>query len=95
MEAFKTDPENKKLKRNFDLMMTFFHGKDKELRDAVVKSRMRHHAAIANENEERRRRTYERIKKRDTSARKIQVWSSSKSISSLLACLTARLCCLT
>lgn len=73
MNAFKTDPENMKLRQTFDQMMTFFHGKDKEYKDAIVKERMRYLAAMDNQVEENRRRARERQLKRELSAKKIQV----------------------
>jgi hypothetical protein len=74
MEAFKTDPENLKLRKNFDDMMTYFHGKDKEYKDAIVKTRMRQLASIDNEVEENRRRIRDRAILREKSAARIQKW---------------------
>lgn len=73
MQAFKTDPSNKHLRKNFDLMMISFHGKDREKREAIINERMRYLASLDNEIEENRRRARERQLKRETSARKIQV----------------------
>jgi ankyrin repeat protein len=74
LAAFKTDPNNKKLRRNFDLMMIYFHGKDKDIREEVIQHRMRYLADLDNEIEENRRRARERATKRDKSAARIQKW---------------------
>jgi ankyrin repeat protein len=74
MEAFKTDPENLKLRKNFDHMMTFFHGKDKDYKDAIIKTRMRYLADQDNQIEENKRKMRERLLKREISAKRIQKW---------------------
>jgi hypothetical protein len=40
LQAFGCDPSNKKLKQNFDVMMTHFHGDDQAKQVAIVRERM-------------------------------------------------------
>lgn len=73
MTAFTQDPNNPIIKRNFDIMMTHFHGPDKKIQDEMVKQRQRYHAQLAADQEEQRRILRDRAKQRFLAARTIQV----------------------
>lgn len=75
MTAFTQDPNNVVIKRNFDIMMTHFHGPDKRKQDEMVKQRQQYHAQVAAADEEQKRIIRDRAKKRFVAARTIQVSS--------------------
>jgi hypothetical protein len=74
MEAFKTDPKNAKLRINFDHMMEFFHGSNKNHLNAVVRSRMQYHAQKDSDLEEMRRQMRDKRRYQNLAASKIKVW---------------------
>jgi hypothetical protein len=76
--AFKYAPSNEKLKTNFDLMMTHFHGFDKKAKNEVVRKRMTWLAVrdteVANLAQWRRENARERSK----AAARLKKWWQSK-----------------
>lgn len=74
MEAFHYAPENSSLMENFNLMMAHYHGKNKEVRDNVIKSKMRQMAQADADQEEVRRILRERAQRRVAAANTIRRW---------------------
>eukprot|EP00981_Chlorochromonas_danica_P001419 scaffold297_cov164-Ochromonas_danica.AAC.9 len=66
--------ENKMLMENFNRMMTYYYGHDKERKDAIVKEKMRKLAQEDADQEEIRRQLREKAQQRLDAARKIEKW---------------------
>lgn len=74
LHAFRYDPADEKLRRNFDLMMEYFHGTDKDHLAEIVRQRLR---KVSEEEEARENmRTMRRLEaaERSVAAKKIQQW---------------------
>lgn len=72
-QAFRWGPKSKPLKANFDVMMTHFHGPDKDLHNEVVRARMSLLAEEDAEKEELRRQMRLLAQQRLAAALRIQV----------------------
>ena len=87
IEAFRWGPKSKPLKANFDVMMTHFHGPDKDLHNDVVRARMSRLAEEDAEKEEQRRQMRILAQQRLAAVVRIQVAHTALVVLSLLQSL--------
>jgi len=73
LQAFRWGPKSKKLKANFDLLLTHFHGDDKAHQQQVVMDYMRRMAQADADGEETRRLLRLAAQQRQQAATRIQV----------------------
>lgn len=73
LQAFRWGPKSKPLKANFDVMMTHFHGPDKDTHNEVVRARMSRLAQEDADREEFRRQLRIQAASRLAAALRIQV----------------------
>jgi len=72
LEAFRWGPKSKRLKANFDLLLTHFHGDDKAHQQQIVLDRMRKMAQADAEGQETRRLLKVAAQQRQQAATRIQ-----------------------
>lgn len=77
MEAFKYDPTDESLRKNFEVMLTYFYGPSKEKHKEVIRETQRLHAEKDAAREELRRLARLEAKRRFDAASRIQSWYSN------------------